>query len=275
MSAPFGWSVLNHPNMVTFRRPNYTRLTTNHGPVPCRTCKRSITCEGFVCECTDLEYYCSEYCRSQHWSFCISNISKHVARPSPQHKLALYFPPNSENPNVFWCPCPVINQNPCIPFCDSCIVCESCHECHDADIPLCAPLFALGANTTANLQGDLITWVISRPGEDFEGWTPGTVMGLEAGNALNQCSENMCIQKLTGWARGWVGPYVMIGDSWADCNGKTMTRDVNMDDMQTAIKFFSTTTRKDLVAAEADTAERKEKSLFEMNDILSRLLNKK
>ena len=67
----------------------------------------------------------------------------------------------------------------------------------------------------------------------------------------------------------------MIGDSWADCNGKTMTRDVNMDDMQTAIKFFSTTTRKDLVAAEADTAERKEKSLFEMNDILSRLLNKK
>ncbi|KAF7883782.1 hypothetical protein EAF00_011094 [Botryotinia globosa] len=275
MSTPFGWSVLDHPNMVIFTRPDFTKHTTNNGPVPCRACSTSITCRGFVCECTDQEYYCSEFCRGQHFSFCISNVSKHVVRPTPQHKLALYFPPNTENPQVFWCPCPAINLIPCFPFCNPCIVCESCHDCNGYDIPLPAPILALGANTTANLQDDLVSWMIKPEKEGLADWTPGTVIGLEDGDVLDQCGENMCIQKLTGWTRGWIGPFVLVGDSCADCNGKTTNRDINMDDMETAKKFFLSTSPKDLVAAEAAIAERKERGIFEMNDILGRLLNGK
>ncbi|KAF7876520.1 hypothetical protein EAF04_001610 [Stromatinia cepivora] len=270
------WPPIINQQMLTFTLPDLTASQTNAGSVPCSICDTQIKNQGYLCMCTNFAYYCSLACRGTHQTTCISWISKRMPRPLSICKLAFYFPPERSNLAVCWIPCPTATPTPCVPSCNECIVCQACHDCHPYDVPLPAPILAHGANTTAATIQDVIESWASAPGiSDPEDWTLSVMYGLEAGEILDGCSKNLSIEELTGWPRDWMGPFVMIGITWSDCDGKAKTRDVTMADLETAKKFFISTTPLELGLAEVADGERQENGLMEMNDRLDSVLKRK
>ncbi|KAJ8063746.1 hypothetical protein OCU04_007609 [Sclerotinia nivalis] len=199
-----------------------------------------------------------------------------MPRPLPICKLAFYFPPERSNLAVCWVPCPTLIPTPCAPSCDECIVCQACHDCHPYDVPLPADVLARGTNTTAaTIQDATENWALVPGITDPEDWTLSVMYGLEEGEILDECSKNLSIEELTGWSRDWMGPFVMIGVAWSDCEGKVKTRDVTMADLETAKKFFISTTPRELNLADVEDGERREQGLMEMNDMLGSVLKGK
>ncbi|KAI9643503.1 hypothetical protein NHQ30_008122 [Ciborinia camelliae] len=199
-----------------------------------------------------------------------------LPRPSPMHKLAIYFPQDSQYATLCWMPCPTLTPPPCVPSCEECIVCEGCHDCRQHDVPLPDSVLAQGANTTPNAIQDLITsWELVPGVLDTDDFTLGVVFGLAEGEILDGCKKNASIAKITGELRDWRGPYVMVGNQWSDCEEKAKARDITMKDLKTVKKFFMGTTPKELGLAEEADDEILEKNLVEMDNMLDTVLKRK
>ncbi|KAA8566437.1 hypothetical protein EYC84_009000 [Monilinia fructicola] len=192
------------------------------------------------------------------------------------YKLAFYFPPSQKTIKLCWVPCPTLNKLPCVPPCEDCIVCEGCHECRANDYPLPDNILAAGANTTAvGVQG-LISSFFLEPGVTYrEDWTVATLFGLSEDESLISGLRNRSIENLIGPSRDWYGPYVLIGNEWSDCEGNMKTRDVTVEDLETAKKFFMSTTSKEMNIEEDAEDEYTENNIMEMHDILDAALTKK
>ncbi|KAB8293083.1 hypothetical protein EYC80_007442 [Monilinia laxa] len=259
--------------------PEFTRLDntvfTLTGPVPCDVCGAEIAQEGLACICPDAKYYCSTYCLAPHKSICIPWVIRVKPRPSNMYKLAFYFPPNHRTIKLCWVPCPTLTKVPCVPPCEDCIVCEGCHECRANDYPLPDAILAAGAYTTAvGVQG-LISNYYLEPGVTYrEDWTVATLFGLCEDESLIAGLKNRSIEKLIKLSLDWDGPYVLIGNEWSDCEGNMKTRDVTAEDLETAKKFFISTTPKEMDIDGYAEDEIIENSIMEMHEILDSALKR-
>lgn len=101
------------------------------------------------------------------------------------------------------------------------------------------------------------------------------IYGVKEGQILDTCSKSLSIEIFTGCSRDWTGPFVMMGVLWSDCEGKVQSRDVTGADLQTARKFFASTTPRELDLLGVADGERREHGLLEMNDLLGGVLKGK
>ncbi|CAD6455871.1 a5f8bc1e-453e-4dd4-9896-ef81ee09151a-CDS [Sclerotinia trifoliorum] len=266
------WPPIIDQHTLTFTIPDLTESQRNLPPIPCSICSTGKR-QGYICTCTIHAYYCSTDCRGTHQITCISTINKRMPRPLPTFKLAFYFPPERTSFAICWIPCPTVVPASCVPSCNECIVCQACHDCHAYDVPLPTSILALGANsTTATMQNNVEKWALVPGISDPEDWTLSVIHGVKEGEILGTCSKSLSIEIFTGCSRDWRGPFIMMGALWSDCEGKVQSRDVTGADLQTARKFFVSTTRSELGLVGVADDERREQGVLEMNDLLGGVL---
>lgn len=207
--------------------------------------------------------------------FCITAVMNIKPRPSHIHKLVLYFPPGELQIKLCWMAFPSMSPPPCTLPCQECIVCEGCHDCRVYDYPLVDALLAAGAGTTVNEIRHSVTRWIKKP------HATGTyehvlleVFGVKEGEILNRCEKNLSIEKLTGLSSDWRGPFVAAGCAWIDCEGRSGTRDIAMEDLVYLKNYFIRSTRKDLEDTEDAEAEVLEENIMELDAMLSAAMKK-